>query len=234
MEQRVEPITPAYRGVCSAAVPLARWWGRLEVGGLEAMPLTGPVLLAGNHDSYWDTVAIGLAALPRRQIRALAKASLWKLPLAGAVLDGMGQIPIDRGRGDAGALDRAVEELSAGACIGVFPEGTRSLGRQLRARGGLGRLAERVPQAAVVCVAASGTVDMAAFPRERPHIKVEFFRPAGGGLQSGESPTDFATRLLAEIRQRAPIAIAGRARAARIAAGADPVQDAIDAGSRPG
>jgi 1-acyl-sn-glycerol-3-phosphate acyltransferase len=234
MEPRVEPIPPAYRTVCLAAKPLAAWWGRLEVSGLKAMPLSGPVLLAGNHDSYWDTVAIGLAALPRRQIRALAKSSLWKLPLAGPILDGMGQIPIDRGRGDAGALDRAVEELSAGACIGVFPEGTRSLGRELRARGGLGRLAERVPQAEVVCVAASGTVDVAKFPRERPRIRVEFFRPAQGGLQPGESPTDFAGRLLAEIRQRAPIAVAGRARAARISAGADPVQDAIKAGSRPG
>lgn len=232
--ERVERITPAYRAICYGSVPLAAWWGRLEVSGLEAIPVTGPVLLAGNHDSYWDTVAIGLGALPRRQIRALAKASLWTHPLARAVLDGMGQIPIDRGRGDAGALDRAVEELSAGACIGVFPEGTRSLGRNLRARGGLGRLAERVPQATVVCVAASGTVDLPKFPRRRPHVKVEFFRPAGGGLATGESPTDFAGRLLAEIRQRAPIAIAGRRRAARIAAGADPVQDAISAGSRTG
>jgi 1-acyl-sn-glycerol-3-phosphate acyltransferase len=234
MEKRVEPITPAYRGVCYVSMPLAVWWGRLEVRGLEAMPLTGPVLLAGNHDSYWDTVAIGVAALPRRQIRALAKASLWKLPLVGPVLDGMGQIPIDRGRGDAGALDRAVEELANGACIGVFPEGTRSLGRELRARGGIGRLAQRVPEATVVCVAARGTVDLPKFPRERPHVEVEFFRPAEGGLRDGESPSDFAARLLAEIRARAPVAIAGRKRAARIAAGADPVQDAIDSGNRAG
>ena len=234
MEKRVEPITAAYRGVCYASMPLVVGWGRLEVSGLEAMPLTGPVLLAGNHDSYWDTVAIGVAALPRRQIRALAKSSLWKLPLAGPVLDGMGQIPIDRGRGDAGALDRAVEELANGACIGVFPEGTRSLGRELRARGGIGRLAQRVPEAQVVCVAASGTVDLPKFPRERPHVRVEFFTPAEGGLRDGEAPNDFAARLLAEIRARAPIAIAGRARAARIAAGADPVQDAIDSGNRAG
>jgi 1-acyl-sn-glycerol-3-phosphate acyltransferase len=234
MEKRVERISPAYRCVLYASVPPAVWWGRLEVTGVECFPLTGPVLLAGNHDSYWDTVAIGLAALPRRQIRALAKASLWKLPLGSLVLNGMGQIPIDRGRGDVGALDRAVEELSGGACIGVFPEGTRSLGRPLRARGGLGRLAERVPDAKVLCVAVTGTVDIPKFPRRRPRVRVEFFEPAEGGLRPGESHHDFAARLLSEIRARAPLAIAGRARAQRIAAGADPVQDAIDAGNRAG
>src|SRR5206468_2686169 len=107
-----------YRVVLALCAPIVRWWGRLEVAGLEHLPLEGPVLLAGNHDSYWDPVAIGIAGMPRRQIRALAKSSLWK-PVIGSVLDGMGQIPIDRGAGDAGALDRAVEELRNGACIGI-------------------------------------------------------------------------------------------------------------------
>jgi 1-acyl-sn-glycerol-3-phosphate acyltransferase len=146
----------------------------------------------------------------------------------------MGQIPIDRGKGDAGALDRAIEELDAGACIGVFPEGTRSLGRELRARGGIGRLAERAPAAKVVSVAVTGTVDIPKFPADRPHVKVAFFEPAEGGLKPGEDHKDFANRLLAEIRARAPITVAGKARAQRIAAGADPVEDAIKSGNRPG
>lgn len=233
MAKRVERLTSAYRGVMYLSTPPVVWWGRLKVTGLENLPLTGPILLAGNHDSYWDTVTIGLAALPRRQIRALAKSTLW-MPGLGKVLDGMGQIPIDRGKGDVGALDRAVQELEAGACIGVFPESTRSLGRELRARSGLGRLAERAPQAKIVCVAAAGTVDIPRFPTNRPHVRVEFFEPAGGGLKPGESHHDFAARLLVEIRARAPIAIAGRARSKRIADGADSGQDAIDSGHRPG
>jgi 1-acyl-sn-glycerol-3-phosphate acyltransferase len=193
-----------------------RWWGRLEVSGLEAMPLDGPVLLAGNHDSYWDPIAVGIAGMPRRQIRALAKSSLWK-PGISTVLDGMGQIPIDRGAGDQRALDAAIAELRGGACIGIFPEGTRSLGRELRARGGIGRLAAAVPEAQIVSCTVTGTVDIPKFPTDRPRVKVEFFRPAGGGLQPGESPGDFAARLTAEIRARAPIAIAGRKRARQLA-----------------
>src|SRR6059058_1705229 len=171
MSDRIERITPAYRGVMIAARPGVVWWGRLQVTGVELLPLEGPLLVVGDHDSYWDTVATGIAAMPRRQVRALAKSSMWKNRLLGPVLTGMGQIPIERGSGDAGALDRAIEELRAGACIGIYPEGTRSLGRVLRARSGFGRLAAAVPEAEVVCVAVTGTVDIPRFPR-RPRVRV--------------------------------------------------------------
>ena len=222
-----EHIAPAYRFALGVATPGVRWWGRLEVSGLEELPASGPVLLAGNHDSYWDPVAIGIAALPRRQIRALAKSSMWKIRGLNRVLDGMGQIPIDRGAGDVRALDRAVEELRGGACIGVFPEGTRSLGRELRARSGFGRLASLVPEAEVVCCTVTGTVDIPRFPSPRPRVRVRFFRPSGGGLQPGESPVGLSERLMAEIRAAAPIAVAGRRRkaAAREREAAAPAPD---------
>jgi 1-acyl-sn-glycerol-3-phosphate acyltransferase len=204
-----EQLTPAYAGVMHAASPIVRRWGRLEASGLEAIPLTGPVLLAGNHDSWWDPIAIGMAARPRRQIHALAKSSLWKHKPVAKVLDGMGQIPIDRGKGDIGALETAIERLREGACIGVFPEGTRSRGRELRARSGFGRLAQAVPEAEVVCCSVVGTTDLVRFPK-RPRVNVRFFRPAGGGLQEGEELAAFGARLLEEIRREAPVAMFGR------------------------
>ena len=70
-----EPTMRGYRITLRALTPVVRGWGRLEVSGLEHLPASGPVLLAGNHDSYWDPLAIGFAALGRRQIRALAKGS---------------------------------------------------------------------------------------------------------------------------------------------------------------
>jgi 1-acyl-sn-glycerol-3-phosphate acyltransferase len=204
-----ERISPTYRVAMAVCTPIVRWWGRLEVSGLEHLPESGPVLLAGNHDSYWDPVAVGIAGLPRRQIRALAKSSMWKIRGLDRVLDGMGQIPIDRGAGDAKALDRAISELRGGACIGVFPEGTRSLGRELRARSGFGRLAAAVPEAEVVCCTVVGTTDITSFPK-RPRIAVRFFRPTGGGLVNGETPAELSARLLAEIRAEAPIVSAKR------------------------
>jgi 1-acyl-sn-glycerol-3-phosphate acyltransferase len=207
-------ISPAYRAVMAISSPVVRGWGRLEVTGLEHLPERGPVLLAANHDSYWDPVAAGVAAIGRRQIHALAKSSLWKIKGIDRILDGMGQIPVERGAGDAAALDRAIRELRAGACIGVFPEGTRSQGRVLRARSGLGRLAQAVPEAEVVCCAIAGTTDVPRFPR-RPHLRVTFFRPAGGGLGEDETAPAFTARLLAELRDRSPVAAAGRGRRSR-------------------
>jgi 1-acyl-sn-glycerol-3-phosphate acyltransferase len=217
MEGRIERITPAYRGVMIASRPGVVWWGRLQVTGLELLPLEGPLLLVGDHDSYWDTVATGIAAMGRRQIRALAKSSMWKNKLLGAVLTGMGQIPIERGSGDAGALDRAIEELRKGACIGIYPEGTRSLGRVLRARSGMGYLARAVPEATIVGVACSGTAAIPRFPRERPQVRVEFFAFDRAAIDPDESPQEYSTRLLAQLRERAPIEVAGRKRAAALA-----------------
>ncbi|HWF34864.1 MAG TPA: lysophospholipid acyltransferase family protein, partial [Solirubrobacteraceae bacterium] len=195
-------------------------------------PTEGPTLVIGNHDSYWDPVAIGVAGLPRRQIRALAKSTLWKAAPVGWILDGMGQIPIVRGGGDTQALDAAIRELAEGACIGVFPEGTISRGTRLRARSGAGRLALAVPQAQIVCVTVRGTVDIVRVPK-RPHIEVEFFRPAGGQAQPGESATDLIVRVMEEIRTRAPIAIPGRRRTAtryRAAVAAEAEAEAEEAG----
>ena len=202
-------VPPAFRAVMAASAPIVRGWGHLQVTGMEHMPTSGPTLLAGNHDSWWDPIVIGSAALERRQIQALAKASLWKNGAVAKVLNGMGQIPIERGKGDAGALDRAIAALRAGACIGIFLEGTRSKGRTLRARSGLGRIAQAVPEAQIVCCAVEGTVDVVRFPK-RPELRVRFFAPAGGGLQEGESPAEFTERLLAEIRAAAPIVACGR------------------------
>ncbi|HVW46876.1 MAG TPA: lysophospholipid acyltransferase family protein [Solirubrobacterales bacterium] len=194
--------TRTYRIAMALNLPVAIW-GRLEVSGLETLPASGPLLLVGNHDSHWDPVMIGVAARRRRMIRALAKSTLWDVKGLHWVLDGMGQIPIVRGAGDAGALAAAVKALREGACVGVFPEGTRSKGREMRARSGVGRLALEVPEAHVSCVAVSGTADLSGFPH-RPRVKVRFFDPVGGQPRPDEDPGELSARLLAEIRAVAP------------------------------
>ncbi len=200
-----------YRNAMAVCRPAVAWWGRLEVEGLDSLPAEGPVLVVGNHDSHWDPVTVGVAAIRRRQIKALAKSTLWDVRGLSPVLDGMGQIPIERGAGDAGALSRAIEELRAGACIGVFPEGTRSRGEVLRPRSGVGRLALEVPEAKLVCVAIEGTSEMTGFPR-RPRLWTRFFEPASGQARPGEEPGEISARLLAEIRAQVPPSVSWRKR----------------------
>jgi 1-acyl-sn-glycerol-3-phosphate acyltransferase len=202
--------TRTYSFAMTVNRPVA-WWGRMQVEGLDSLPESGPLLLLGNHDSHWDPVMVGIAAHKRRQIRALAKSDLWKVRGLGPILNGMGQIPIERGKGDAQALARAIEALRAGVCIGVFPEGTRSRGKVLRARSGVGRLALEVPEAHVSLVAIEGTTDLTGFPR-RPRIRIRFFDPAGGQPRPDEHPGDLSARLLAEIRTLVPPSLGYRKR----------------------
>jgi 1-acyl-sn-glycerol-3-phosphate acyltransferase len=193
------------------------WWGSLHAEGVDSLPADGPLLVVGNHDSHWDPLMVGIAARRRRQIRALAKSTLWDVRGLGPILNGMGQIPIERGAGDAQALARAIETLRAGACIGVFPEGTRSRGEVLRARSGVGRLALEVPEAHVSLVAIEGTSDLTGFPR-RPRIRVRFFDPAGGQPRPEETAADLSARLLAEVRSLVPPSLSYRKRRRAVAA----------------
>lgn len=204
-------MPPAYRVVLLIGGPIMRRWARMRVTGIGCLPADGPVLVVADHDSYWDPIAIAVAARQVRPVRALAKSSLWKNRVVAAFMNGMGHIPVHRGTSNAEALATAEAELRKGACIGVFPEATRSLGRELRARTGIARLAEAVPEAAIVCVRTTGSVDVVRVPK-RPSVTVDFYRPAGGSQQPGESAQQFADRLVAELRSGAPREIPGRRR----------------------
>jgi 1-acyl-sn-glycerol-3-phosphate acyltransferase len=208
----VNERTRTYALAMTLNLPVA-WWGRLRVEGVDSLPAEGPLLVVGNHDSHWDPVMIGIAARRRRQIRALAKSTLWDVKGLAPILNGMGQVPIERGKGDAAALAKAIEILRAGACLGVFPEGTRSRGTVLRARSGVGRLALEVPEAHVSLVAVEGTSDLTGFPR-RPRLRVRFFDPAGGQPRPDEDPGELSARLLAEVRALVPPSISYRKRTA--------------------
>jgi 1-acyl-sn-glycerol-3-phosphate acyltransferase len=189
----------------------AAWWGRMRVSGLDALPVKGPLLVVPNHDSQWDPVLIGLAARRRRRLRYLARASLWRIPGLAPVMNGLRQIPIRRGVGDAAALESAVAALRAGEAVCVFPEGGLSWGEARRARSGVGRLAQACPGVRVVLCAISGATDYVRFPR-RPRVEVSFFEPTSVQSRPDEEPPELSGRLLAEIRERIPPAPAGRKR----------------------
>jgi 1-acyl-sn-glycerol-3-phosphate acyltransferase len=197
-----------YALVTRLLLPLA-WWGRTRVSGIEAVPRTGPLLLVPNHDSQMDPVIVGVVLRKVRPLRFLARANLWQIRGLGPILSGMRQIPIERGAGDSGALDRAVAALRAGEAICIFPEGKLSMGERLKARSGVGRLAEACSEAKLVLCTVSGTTDFVRFPR-RPRVSVTFFEPASGQLRQGEAPPELAERLLDELRAEVPPVVAGR------------------------
>lgn len=113
------------------AVPAARFglWAagvRIRVSGRERLDRRRNYLFMPNHCSNVDPPVV-VAAL-RRDTRMMAKASLFRIPIFGAVMRLAGFVPVTREQRDAAitAVQQATERLRAGLDFVVFPEGTRS------------------------------------------------------------------------------------------------------------
>lgn len=99
---------------------------RVKVEGMENIPKEGGLLVCPNHISNWDPVLLG--AVMDRQIRFMAKSSLFKIPLLNTLIRAMGAFSVHRGSADPSAIKTAVSHLKNGDAVGVFPQGTRNRG----------------------------------------------------------------------------------------------------------
>jgi glycerol-3-phosphate dehydrogenase (NAD(P)+) len=147
-------------------VPFFLIYFRLQRTGREHLPRSGPLLLASNHRSFLDPFVIG--TLVRRPVYYMAKRELFQNPVVAWLLNGLGAFPVDRGAGDAQAMETARAILARGDCVVLFPEGTRVRPGPLGTpRKGVGRLALQtgVP---VVPIAVIGTEDVRSGWRIRP------------------------------------------------------------------
>ena len=114
-----------------------------KVEGLENIPKTGALIIAGNHLSNADPPAIGSFAGLVRDSRFVAKKELFSVPGLGWFFRRSGYIPVDRARSmDAfGALKEVVRALEHGESVVMFPEGTRSkTGKPQKPKSGIGYL----------------------------------------------------------------------------------------------
>jgi 1-acyl-sn-glycerol-3-phosphate acyltransferase len=112
---------PTYTQVRCFFGSIVRTMYRLEVVGVDRLPVTGPAIIAPNHESVLDGIVLG--AVISRELRFLAKAELWQSRLLRWVLDGLGAIGIKRGHGDQLALARMRQALEAGQAVAIFPQG---------------------------------------------------------------------------------------------------------------
>lgn len=147
----------------------ARSWARsalwaagikYRVVGLEHLPKDRPVVIASNHQSWFDIFL--LAAVLPISVRFVAKKELRRVPLLGRAMRQAGHIYIDRH--DRRAAFEAYEEASrvirSGLSAVVFPEGTRSrTGELLPFRKGpfVLAIAAQVPVVPAYC---AGTFDL--------------------------------------------------------------------------
>ena len=96
---------------------------RIRVVGKENMPKEGGLLAAINHRSNWDVIIAGI--MSPRQLGFMGKAELFKNKLFGALFSSLGAFPVQRGKGDIGAIKAALTRLRDGKTVAMFPEGRR-------------------------------------------------------------------------------------------------------------
>ncbi len=160
---------------------------RPHVRGRENVPASGPFIIASNHLSFIDSMAIPLMS-PRR-VGYLAKAEYFTTPgLKGwftrTLFTALGALPVERRthRAAQEALDTAMTVLKAGGGFGVYPEGTRSRdGRLARGKTGVAWLA-LTADCPVVPVGITGT------DRIQP-IGARYWRPHRFSVTFGEPLT---------------------------------------------
>lgn len=186
--------------------PLLKLRYRARVSGLEHVPEAGAVLLVSNHLSMLDTILI--PSLTSRQVRFLAKSSLFESRVGGWFMREIGSVPVARGAGSEaqGALLAGQAVLSAGEVFAIFPEGSRARdGRLYRGRSGAAFMA-LATGAQVVPVGLIGTNRRLKGPSSgrAPRVQVKFGPVVPlddlAGLPAGRARREATARIMAAIQ----------------------------------
>src|SRR5688572_33432297 len=105
------------------------YFQRIEVTGLERVPLDKPVIFVLNHPNALVDPVFLLCLIPRR-VSFLAKAPLFHMPFVGYLVKAMGSLPVYRQQDEGSDTPKNQETfigarrlLASGATIGICPEG---------------------------------------------------------------------------------------------------------------
>ncbi|NJQ01462.1 lysophospholipid acyltransferase family protein [Streptomyces zingiberis] len=185
---------------------LVRVLYRPRVEGAEHVPASGPVILAGNHVTFIDSLF--LALVMKRQVFFIGKDEYVtgrgvKGRLMAWFFTVSGMIPVDRdgGHGGVAALMTGRRLLEEGRAFGIYPEGTRSPdGRLYRGRTGVSRLT-LMTGAPVVPFAMIGTDKVQPRGRGIPRIApvtVRFGEPLDFSRYEGMDRDRYVLRAVAD------------------------------------
>lgn len=183
------------------AIPPMQLIAKLVLHDGDKVPKTGAFVLAPNHYSEIDPIIMGMALWKLgRAPRFLAKASLFKIPVVGALLRRSGQVPVERAGQTRGSdpLAGARKISEDGLAVVIYPEGSLTRDPNLwPMRGKTGAVRTALQQNVPVIPAAHwGTQNVmprygkkiSLFPRKTIHIvfgdPVDLSAFRGKGLDS--------------------------------------------------
>jgi 1-acyl-sn-glycerol-3-phosphate acyltransferase len=209
-----EPLP--YFLVRHAVLGILRLVSRLDVEGLEHVPLEGPVVIAPNHLHVLDGPIVA-AVIPRR-LTVLA-ADKWRGTVAGMIMRlTTNSIFVARGEADREAMGKALAVLRNGQTLAVAPEGTRSrTGGLLPGKNGPVYLASRGSAPIVPLVVWGQERALGTWRRlRRPAIHVRVGRPIclppDAGKARSEVLREYTDELMLEMARMLPAAYRGHYR----------------------
>jgi 1-acyl-sn-glycerol-3-phosphate acyltransferase len=200
----------AWRGVSKIILrPLIPVLMKNDWHGQENFPATGGMILAANHLSYFDVLALSLFSdHAGRYPVFLAKSSLFDIKVLGPIIRKLGQLPVYRNQADAALVLRDAEQgVRNGACVIFYPEATVTRDPDLwpmAAKSGAARLA-LATGAPVIPVAHWGAQDILPYgsfkPRLLPRKRVQVLAGPAVDLSAfdGQPLTSENLRLATEL-----------------------------------
>lgn len=123
LEMKTNEKMYAYRILKPILGTIFKWYYHPKIIGKENIPKTGPIIIVGNHKHLYDQCLAILAT--KRPIHYMAKKEYFDGKMAW-FFKLVGCIPVDRSKKDDSAKEKAIEVLTQGLALGLFPEGTRN------------------------------------------------------------------------------------------------------------
>ncbi|HEY3055215.1 MAG TPA: 1-acyl-sn-glycerol-3-phosphate acyltransferase [Thermoanaerobaculia bacterium] len=187
---------------------LRLFFRRIEIVGLENVPLDRPVIFAANHPNGLVDPLLILCFAPRA-VSLLAKAPLFRYPIIGYFVRALDSIPVYRKQdkttgSNQETFARARDVLHRGGSIAIFPEGTTHSDPRLRElKTGVSRIALGAQMESIAIVptgiyyTAKQTFRSETLVCFGPSIEV---KPAAIG-EDGDPAADAVLALTAEIEK---------------------------------
>lgn len=195
-------------------VPLRPWWWvcrtavfalfwllfKCHVVRIGRVPKRGPVILACNHQSFFDPVLATISL--SREAAYMARDTLFINPYFGWLIRSLNAIPIKRSHADVTSLKEMLRRLRDNYVVVIFPEETRTVDGSVGPMKSGTVLIAKKAKATILPVCIDGAYE--AWPRTRPlpglgRVTVMYGHPISPEQMKGLSDEEVTERIRREI-----------------------------------